>query len=504
MAEMECAICYDDFNKSNRTQVTCKFCKINMCRACVRQYLLTTSNIPHCPGCKKSWDRDILIKATLSSYVNKTYRKHRGKILVDQEKSRIPDTMSAIENYMKIEELKKDMASFKEKEDKHVALWLSAQEDRKKCQELIRLYSEGKGKIEKREFKRACGVEDCRGFLSSQWKCGVCKIFTCKSCFEVIGEKKDDPHACNPNSIKSAQLIKKETKPCPSCATNIFKIIGCDQMFCTQCHVAFSWKSGMRINGVIHNPHFHEWVRLGGQLAINAPGAVMCGGLPRVWAFSRQLVGLNLRNWTCKADILGRCSTENIDLYTVCMKLLREATHFIEVELRNVRESCHNLNDNTKLRIKYAVKEIGEDKLVSELLRKDKLHGKKLAILQVYELINIVFTENLRDIFETAQELNINKHDGNGRALDPPGCRPFGGSAVRRIAAREEISGKIINNINTCRKICWHANKELKKISVIYSQSVKILNNDFELITIKCTRKELEKLNENSTKIPLD
>jgi len=78
------------------------------------------------------------------------------------------------------------------------------------------------------------------------------------------------------------------------------------------------------------------------------------------------------------------------------------------------------------------------------------------------------------------------------------------GLRERRITAREKISQKIINNINTCRKICWHANKELKKISVIYSQSVKILNNDFELITIKCTRKELEKLNENSTKIPLD
>ena len=174
------------------------------------------------------------------------------------------------------------------------------------------------------------------------------------------------------------------------------------------------------------------------------------------------------------------------------MKLLREATHFIEVELRNVRESCHNLGNNTKLRIKYAVKEISEDKLVSELLRKDKLHSKKMAILQVYELVNVVFTENLRDIFETAQELNIKKQENKS------------GIGARRMAAREEISEKIINNINTCRKICWHANKELKKISVIYSQSVKILNNDYELITIKCTRKELEKLNENSTKIPLD
>ena len=28
----------------------------------------------------------------------------------------------------------------------------------------------------------------------------------------------------------------------------------CDQMWCVQCHTAFSWKTGLKVNGVIHNP----------------------------------------------------------------------------------------------------------------------------------------------------------------------------------------------------------------------------------------------------------
>ena len=114
----------------------------------------------------------------------------------------------------------------------------------------------------KKKFLMKCSYDDCRGYLSTQYKCEICEKYTCSKCLEPIGLSKDNnDHICNEDNVKSAELVKKETKPCPNCTSRIYKIDGCDQMFCTTCHSAFSWKTGNIIKGVIHNPHYYEWQR---------------------------------------------------------------------------------------------------------------------------------------------------------------------------------------------------------------------------------------------------
>jgi len=83
--------------------------------------------------------------------------------------------------------------------------------------------------LEKKEFVRKCPVNDCRGFLSTRWKCDVCENYMCVDCNEI---KKDDTHACDPNAVETIKLLKKDTKPCVKCGTMIFKISGCSQMWC--------------------------------------------------------------------------------------------------------------------------------------------------------------------------------------------------------------------------------------------------------------------------------
>lgn len=80
---------------------------------------------------------------------------------------------------------------------------------------------------EKRTFVRPCPANDCRGFLSTAWKCGICENFTCPHCHEVKGKSRDAPHVCLQENVETAKLLAKDTKPCPNCGTRIFKISGC-------------------------------------------------------------------------------------------------------------------------------------------------------------------------------------------------------------------------------------------------------------------------------------
>jgi len=440
-----CQICCDDFTSSTRACITCSLCNLEQCRECVRKYLLNTTQQPHCMGCKNTWDRQFLINATLRAFVNGDYRNHRAQLLLEQEKARLPETMPAVENYLKISGLKKEIVSDKIEYDRlQINLYkMKRMMDNKKRN--IRAFAQGTSGVtneKKREFKQKCGVENCLGFLSSAWKCGLCETWTCPHCFEVLGKEKECGHECDPNNVESAKLIKKETRNCPSCATPIFKIEGCDQMWCTQCHIAFSWKSGLQVNGVVHNPHFYQWQRNGGGTApIQTPGAQACGGLPGAWQFRRQLNRVmtdDPHEWT--------------DMTRAVMRLHAGCAHFQHWELDRIRRDCQKAADNTSLRIQYLCKELTEKKLKQKLQQQDKKKEKKLAQLHIYELINTIFLESLNDIQQLLLEENVTKNKTEETCL---------------------------RNLERCHKVRVYANTQLAKISGIYSQNVGLIDNHF-------------------------
>lgn len=92
------------------------------------------------------------------------------------------------------------------------------------------------------------------------------------------GDAQDTPHVCNPDNLASAKLIDAETRACPKCGARVYKISGCNQMFCTACNdCAFDWVTG-RVETVIHNPHYYEFQRqLNGGQAPRVPGDILCG-----------------------------------------------------------------------------------------------------------------------------------------------------------------------------------------------------------------------------------
>jgi hypothetical protein len=79
---------------------------------------------------------------------------------------------------------------------------------------------------EKRAFVKACPQSNCRGFLSTQWKCGLCSVKVCNKCHDPILTE-EISHVCDADKIATVKLIAAESKPCPKCGTAISRTFGC-------------------------------------------------------------------------------------------------------------------------------------------------------------------------------------------------------------------------------------------------------------------------------------
>jgi len=95
------------------------------------------------------------------------------------------------------------------------------------------------------------------------------------SCYE----KYTDEHQCIKETVETIKVIQKETRKCPGCDIRISKINGCNQMWCVECKTTFDWKTGSKIIGETHNPHYLEYMRTNRALERDA-NDIPCGGLP--------------------------------------------------------------------------------------------------------------------------------------------------------------------------------------------------------------------------------
>ena len=54
-------------------------------------------------------------------------------------------------------------------------------------------------------------MNECKGFLSSRWKCGLCETNICNKCNENENEDENE-HVCKPENVASMELLNKDTK----------------------------------------------------------------------------------------------------------------------------------------------------------------------------------------------------------------------------------------------------------------------------------------------------
>ena len=355
---MECNICTEKWNKTTRTKVTCQHCSHEACRMCYERWILSES-LPKCMNnaCGRQWTRNHLTKMFTGKFISTKLKEHRESVLFDIERSLLPATQPIVEEEIRVERLDGQISN----------LYTEIAELNNRITDLRMERYRGapqRGGGERSIFVRACPSEECRGFLSSQWKCGLCEQWACPECHEVKGLVRDCDHVCDPDRLATARLISNDTKPCPTCGTGIFKIDGCDQMFCTQCHTGFSWRTG-RIETNIHNPHYFEWLRRTGGNVNRNPNEIQCG--QEITHNMARTIFSRLR--TCQTEIKIR------DRVTaICESIIH--LHLAEMP----RFTVDHVLNNQPLRIEYMRNKITEEKFRTRLQRDDKRHQKNREI----------------------------------------------------------------------------------------------------------------------------
>jgi uncharacterized protein YutE (UPF0331/DUF86 family) len=348
--------------------------------------------------CTKAWEREFIDDNLTMTYRMSDYKKHRENILLDREIALMPATQGRAEQVRSADKMEKEVIkSFDAQlidlyaQQAKINVKISRiQRLRSDAQYQIRLLRTGQGEKVKSEvtFIRKCPDSECRGFLSTAWKCGLCSKWACPECHELKGENRDTEHICDPNNVATAKLLAKDSRPCPGCATVITKIEGCDQMWCPQCHTPFSWRTGQKETGVVHNPHFYEWQRkLNGGVAPRVAGDIACGGIPHYNELNTGLAGLT--------------HTER----GLIMTFHRVLNHIQHVELIRYH-NVFNEADNEDLRVNYLLGYITQDSLKTDVQAREKRREKERAVRRALEVLVQAGTDLIRRIIS---ENNVEK-----------------------------------------------------------------------------------------------
>ena len=431
-----CGVCVNTFNKTVKKEIKCNHCDYRCCRTCVEKYITSKNDdFAKCMNCSNRWG-EIFITENFSKATIARLETHRKNILFEREKAKIPFSQALFNYDTNMNKLKQEELQLHQQYNKYLEERLAIQkeihinyeklyeyEHDENIERTISLLRDNKNQLldtANKVFKLAnrfhlqiqrwktrfemidndtdvkrdltvlykCFEQNCHGFIMSDCKCGICSTIVCKKCLI----KTDKDHICNKDDIATIELLLSTTKPCPNCAVPIHKINGCQQMWCPSCKTAFNYRTGEIDQGVIHNPHYNEWIR--NLKLVDIKNTQNCNRM------------VDMQHFRTHIQVAFRANRSVSDKF--------RRTTYLTSKINNLLTNLQTVNEdplkvNLDLRIQWINNTLGEDKYKNVLYEREK---------------EAKFNEEQRELYSTAllvlndlQHKVFNIHDPTSDAL---------------------------------------------------------------------------------------
>lgn len=261
-------------------------------------------------------------------------------------------------------------------------------------------------------YVQGCPIEGCKGLINKEkYKCSLCSKRICSKCRISIKSKKDlETHECKKEDLETVKLLKTDTKACPKCATNIYKISGCQQIFCVVCHIAFDWKTGKIETGIIHNPHYFEYLQNRG---VSVHDNVECGDdIPRLNSYYNRMTTPSLVSKD-GVKYTNHIRKKHIDIhFQLLSHVLVLATNRLQEFINSYTRENNELDYHRttinyrlyKLRIKYIKNEISEKDWSKRVCNLYHEREKNNFCIEIYSSLRMILTESMKKLYNDLGE----------------------------------------------------------------------------------------------------
>jgi len=361
----ECSVCLQSFK--NETFVACS-CGFKACRECC-----CTFQIPSCMKCKAAFSKQFCQKFNILP----VFKAYHEKLIWEREFSLLPSTQPVLEWEDTVAKLKKrlrfgERVVFPEKPK-------------------MFLNSSTTNPI------FACPGNDCRGFVGGS-HCGTCKKEICLKCREFViqavrereettsaanattePEKRSNlkkaAHVCEASIVASIQSISQEAKPCPRCRAQIFRIEGCNHMFCTNCRTHFDWETN-RVLTSSSNHHYDLTTSFSNNVSLvvgsNATNTEQCNTDP----FSDAI----------PSSVVPAIAADHPNCFRAFWKEPVSARFLMRKRLSGFETEFHYQESLLRIRLMFLRRQLNEDQAKAKVLLEDEKHEKMFRQRNLLEM----------------------------------------------------------------------------------------------------------------------